>query len=56
MKALGLSNNQLTAIPAEIGQLLRLKELHLSNNSLTVIPHLSKVKMFNYGQSSSYFS
>jgi Leucine-rich repeat (LRR) protein len=56
LQVLGLSNNQLTAIPAEIGQLLRLKELHLSNNPLTVIPHLSKVKMFNYGQSSSYFS
>ncbi|MBS4171095.1 leucine-rich repeat domain-containing protein, partial [Neochlamydia sp. AcF95] len=56
LKALGLSNNQLTAIPVEIGQLLRLKELNLSNNPLTVIPHLPKVKMFNYGQSSSYFS
>ncbi|MCP6725982.1 leucine-rich repeat domain-containing protein, partial [Klebsiella pneumoniae] len=31
-------NNQLTSLPAEIGQLSKLKKLNLANNRLTTLP------------------
>jgi Leucine-rich repeat (LRR) protein len=34
-----LSRNQLTSLPAEIGQLTSLTELHLSGNRLTTVPY-----------------
>lgn len=35
---LGLRDNQLIAIPREIGEITRLRELHIQNNRLTVLP------------------
>ncbi|MBS4166858.1 MULTISPECIES: hypothetical protein [unclassified Neochlamydia] len=35
---LGLDNNPLTSLPAEIGQLSLLQNLNLSNNKLTTLP------------------
>ena len=35
---LDLSGNQLTSVPAEIGQLTSLRELYLSGNQLTSLP------------------
>lgn len=35
---LGLRDNDLLAIPREIGELVRLRELHIQNNRLTVLP------------------
>ncbi|MBK8965343.1 MAG: leucine-rich repeat domain-containing protein [Lewinellaceae bacterium] len=36
--ALDLRNNQLTILPAEIGQLSNLTHLELGNNQLTILP------------------
>jgi Leucine-rich repeat (LRR) protein len=35
---LGLRENDLLAIPREVGELTRLRELHIQNNRLTVLP------------------
>lgn len=35
---MGLRDNDLLAIPREIGELVRLRELHIQNNRLTVLP------------------
>ena len=35
---MGLEYNQLTSVPAEIGQLTSLRELYLSGNKLTSVP------------------
>ncbi len=38
LKNLGLSNNQLMILPAEIGKLVNLQTLYLSNNQLMIMP------------------
>ena len=35
---MGLEYNQLTSVPAEIGQLTSLRKLHLDGNPLTSVP------------------
>jgi Leucine-rich repeat (LRR) protein len=46
-----LSNNQLTGVPAEVGQLSNLENLNLSNNQLTGLPYelgnLGNLKLLN---------
>ena len=38
LKAVGLSGNQLTSVPVEVGQLRSLERLDLSGNQLTSVP------------------
>ena len=48
---MGLEYNQLTSVPAEIGQLTSLRELHLHINQLTSLPaeigQLTSLKVLN---------
>ena len=39
LQILNASNNQMTGVPAEVGQLLNLEILDLSNNKLTGLPN-----------------
>ena len=49
-----LNNNQLTSLPAEIGQLTSLTELYLSDNQLTSVPaeigQLTSLKELDLGK------
>ncbi len=51
LKALDLSHNNFTGVPAEIGQLKNLETLNLSNNQLTGLPYelgnLSRLKLLD---------
>lgn len=43
---LALRDNDLIALPAEVGELSRLRELHVQNNRLTVLPPELGMYMF----------
>ena len=46
---LSLSGNQLTSLPAEIGQLTSLVELSLHDNQLTSLPAVRKLRAAGCG-------
>ena len=48
IKKLDLSNNELTQLPVEIGQLTQVTTLNLSNNKLTKLPGNRATDAINY--------